>query len=266
MKRLLVTLLWLSAAGAVLPMLWLALSSITKPESLLLGRVGSGLTLANYWRVIAGTDFLVYIVNSLLVASLAALLTVALGLAAAYALTRYRVAGKGALITLLLGIPLFPQISILIYLYLQASRLQLINTYTALVLPYAALSLPLAIWYLVAALDEIPRELDYAAWLDGCSPLQYLTAIVLPLARPALVSVGLLIFLVNWNEFIIALVLTADARSRTAPVGLAMFQGAHFIPWGDIAAATMLVLAPVALLVIYAQRQLVAGLSRGAVK
>ena len=145
-------------------------------------------------------------------------------------------------------------------------RQGLLNTYTGLVLPYTALALPLAIWYLVAALDEIPRELDYAAWLDGCSSWRYFLTVVLPLARPALASVGLLVFLVNWNEFIIALVLTSDSASRTAPVGLAMFQGAHFIPWGDIAAATMLVLAPAALVVLFGQRLLIAGLGRGAVK
>jgi len=265
-KRLAGLAAWVAAGAAMLPMVWLVLTSVTTPEQLVLGRVGTELTADNYARVLLQTEFPVYIINSLAIALVSTLLTLGLGLAAAFALTRFRLVAKGPLFALLLGLPLFPQVSILIYLYLLASRSGLLNTYTGLVLPYTALALPLAIWYLVAALDEIPRELDYAAWLDGCSSWRYFLTVVLPLARPALASVGLLVFLVNWNEFIIALVLTSDSASRTAPVGLAMFQGAHFIPWGDIAAATMLVLAPAALVVLFGQRLLIAGLGRGAVK
>jgi ABC-type glycerol-3-phosphate transport system permease component len=265
-RRLAGPLAWLAVLAAAAPLAWVVLTSLTPPAALEQGRVGAALTGENYVRVATQTHFPAYLVNSAAVALLATVLTLALGLMAAYALTRWALPFKSALLAALLAIPLFPQISILIYLYVLASRLHLINTYAALILPYTALSLPLAIWYLVAALDEIPRELDDAARIDGCSPGRYFVEVILPLSSPALAAVALLVFLTSWNEFIIALVLTVDARARTAPVGLALFQGAHYIPWGDIAAATVLVLAPVAGVALVGQRLLVAGLSRGAVK
>jgi len=257
---------WLAAVLAVAPILWVLITSVTPAEKLVQGRVGAGFSLASYIRVLSHTEFPLCIINSALVALLTTLFTLGLGLIAAYALTRFRVVAKPLILALLLAIPLFPQISILIYLYLAASRLGLINTYAALIVPYTALALPLAIWYLVAVLDDIPRDLDNAARLDGCAPLRTLTSVLMPLVLPSMVAVGLLVFLLSWNEFIIALVLTTDAKARTAPVGLAMFQGTHYIPWADITAAAVVVLLPVVLLAFFGQRMLVAGLTRGALK
>lgn len=267
MRRwLLIVLAWLAAGVAVLPVVWVIITSLTPAERLTRGFAFGGLSLENYARVLSRTPFPLYIINSAVIALVTTILTLTLALAAAYALTRYHVAGRGFILALLLAIPLFPQISILIYLYLVASRLGLINTYAALIIPYTALALPLAIWYLVAALDEIPRDLDYAARLDGCTSWRVLTSVLMPLSMPAVMAVGLLIFLLTWNEFIIALVLTTDAHARTAPVGLAMFQGAHYIPWGDITAAAVVVLAPVVIIAFFGQRMLVSGLTKGALK
>jgi multiple sugar transport system permease protein len=162
---------------------------------------------------------------------------------------------------------MFPQISLVSYLFKVMTRLGWINTYNALILPYIAWILPLSLWILTSYFSQIPRELDRAAYVDGCSQWQALRKVIFPVAAPGLFSTGLLAFIFAFNEFMFALMLTADHRARTIPVGIALFQGLHGeIPWGNIMAASTLTTFPVIILTIFFQRHIIQGLTRGAVK
>ncbi|MDA8244115.1 MAG: carbohydrate ABC transporter permease [Elusimicrobia bacterium] len=226
-------------------------------------------TLANY-RAVLGTPslhFRDYLVNSMAVSALSALFTVAIASLAAYAITRLEMAGKAAVLFFVLAVSMFPQVSLIGYLFRLMSDLGLINTYAALVAPYVAWILPLSLWILVSYFAQIPKELDRAAVIDGCSPFGTLWRVLLPVALPGVLSTALLSFIFAFNEFIFALILTTDHAARTIPVGIAMFQGLHGeIPWGNIMAASALSTAPVLALTAFFQRHIIQGLTRGAVK
>ena len=186
---------------------------------------------------------------------------------AAYAFTRLRLPAKNSLLFFILAVSMFPQISLVSYLFKFMVRFNWVNTYQALILPYIAWVLPLAVWILVSYFSQIPRELDDAAFVDGCSRWQILWRIVFPVAAPGVFSVFLLAFIFGFNEFMFALMLTTDFHARTVPVGIAMFEGLHGeIPWGTIMAASVIATLPVVVVTIFFQKRIIGGLTRGAVK
>ncbi|HEX9764750.1 MAG TPA: carbohydrate ABC transporter permease, partial [Candidatus Acidoferrales bacterium] len=166
----------------------------------------------------------------------------------------------------LLCLSMFPAIANVAPLYLLFIRLGLRDNPVAIVLAHSVFALPFAIWMLTNFFQEIPDDLYRAARVDGCSHLGILRHVVLPLAAPSLLSVGLLVFIFSWNEFLYAFTLTATERSRTLPVAIALFPGLHELPWGEIAAASVLATLPVVALVLIFERRIVSGLTAGAVK
>jgi multiple sugar transport system permease protein len=208
-----------------------------------------------------------YLLNSVGIALLAALFSVAVASPAAYALTRMQVRGGQFLMFAVLSLSMFPPVSLVSSLFQFMTRLGWINTWQALVLPYVAWSMPLALWTLVSYFQQIPTELDRAALVDGASHFQAMRFILLPVAAPGVFSTGLLAFIFAFNEFLYALMLTTDSTARTMPVAIAMFEGLHGeIPWAEIMAAAAVATAPVVLLTIAFQRRIVQGLTKGAVK
>ncbi len=208
-----------------------------------------------------------YLRNSLLVSAASAVVAVFLASLAAYALTRMSLPGRGALLLLILAVSMFPPVSLVGYLYRIMASIGWINTYPALILPYVAWTLPLSVWILVSYFTRIPRDLDRAGLIDGCSRLQILLKIIFPTAAPGIFATLLLAFIFAFNEFLFALMLTTDYSARTVPVGIALFQGLHGqTPWGEIMAAACLTILPVVLLALFFQRRIVQGLTRGAVK
>ena len=211
--------------------------------------------------------FLAFLQNSLIVSSLSAVLAVLIASLAAYAVTRLPFPGKKFLMIAILAVSMFPQVSVVHYLFKLMAALGWINTYPALVFPYVAWTLPLSLWILSSYFAQIPRDLDKAGLVDGCSRLQVLFKIILPVAAPGVFSTGLLAFIAAFNEFLFALMLTTDYAARTIPVGIAFFQGLHGqIPWGEIMAAATLTTIPVVTLTVIFQRRIIQGLTRGAVK
>lgn len=184
----------------------------------------------------------------------------------AFALARLPIAGKPVILGLVLATLMFPPIAVISPLYLLMRELGLRDTLIAVGLTHAVYALPLAIWILTSFFRQLPRELYYAARMDGCSPMRALWSVFLPLARPGLAVAALLVFIFSWNEFMFALTLTASDATRTAPVAVALFPGLYEIPWGDIAAASLVVTLPVAGLAVLFQRHIVAGLTAGSVK
>lgn len=226
------------------------------------------LTLDNYRAVLADGSFVRSIINSMVVAGGATVLSLALSSMAAYALARYRFSGKQVTLYTILGMSTFPQIAVLGGLFTLARALGIYNTYSALILSYMIFTLPFCVWVLTSFIKEIPDTLDEAATIDGASAWQVLWKVILPLAGPGLVATGLLSFINAWNEFLFALTLTADNQARTVPVAIALFSGQseHELPWGKITAASTVVTVPVVLLALIFQKRIVEGLTSGAVK
>jgi multiple sugar transport system permease protein len=224
----------------------------------------------DHYRTVLTTDslhFLAYLRNSLVVSAVSAVVTVCVAALAAYALTRLPLPGKSLFLLCTLAVSLFPPVSLVSYLFKFMAGAGWINTYQALIFPYVAWTLPLSLWILVSYFAQIPRDLDRAALVDGCSRLQILRKVLLPVAMPGVVATALLAFIFAFNEFLFALMLTTDYRARTIPVGIALFEGLHGqIPWGEIMAAATLTTVPVILLALIFQRQIIQGLTRGAVK
>lgn len=225
------------------------------------------------WRHVAtvlaspSLHFTDYLANSLIVSTATAALVTGAAAPAAYALTRLPVPGKAGILLGVLAVSMFPQISLVGYLFKLLTALGLINTHAALILPYTAWTLPLTVWILTSYFDRIPRDLDEAAYLDGCGHFQVLTRIVWPLALPGLFAAFLLAFIFSFNEFLFALMFTTDYHARTVPVGIALFQGLHGeLPWGAIMAAATVTILPLIVLTRLAQNHILEGLTRGAVK
>ena len=223
-------------------------------------------TLEQYRHLIQGTGFGTWMMNSVFVAAASTFISVALASLAAYALTRLKFLGAGALTTLLLITYLLPGTLLFIPLYQTLTSLGVINSYAALIITYPTFLLPFATWVMMGYFRSIPVELEEAAMIDGASRFYIFLRITLPLAAPALLSVTLFAFTNAWNEFLFAFVFITSESLRTLPIGLQSMVVGDILPWGRLMAASLLTAVPVAVLYVYAQRFLVGGLTVGGVK
>jgi multiple sugar transport system permease protein len=258
----------LVAAYSLLPFLWQMVTAFkpTVELGMLPPLLPARLTLEHYAALFAGPSLARMLLNSTVVAVGTTLLALALGVLAAFALSLLRVRGRLLILAALLSVSMFPPIAVVSPLFLMVNALGLRDTLLALVLTYTSFALPLAIWLLVSFFGRLPREVYHAARVDGCTPAQALRYVIAPMARPGLTAAGLLVFIFSWNEFLLALTFTSTDASRTVPVGIALFPGLHEIPYGEIAAAAVLVTVPLAVLAFVFQRRVVEGLTAGAVK
>jgi multiple sugar transport system permease protein len=250
------------------PFLWQVVTSL-KPEAELtrLPPILPGSpTFEHYRTVFSGYPFLRIIANSAIVASCATVLSVSIGSLAAFGLAKLKVRRRGLILLLVLSASMFPPIATVSPLYIIIRSLGLRDTWWALVLTYTTFTLPLSIWILTNFFREVPDEIYFASRVDGCSPFQSFVKIMVPLAAPGIFTTAILVFIFSWNEFLFALTFTATPASRTIPVAIALFPGLHEVPWGDIAAASVVVTIPLIILVFTFQRRIIEGLSAGAVK
>lgn len=225
-------------------------------------------TLSHYIELFVRRPFFRYILNSGFVSIVSTLIALALGAPAAYALARLRIRGERAVLAGVLIITLFPYILLFLGLLDIVRALGLGNNYLALIIPYTAINLPLTILVMRSFFQQLPRDLEDAAKVDGYNTWQMLTQIVLPMTLPALVTTGILTFIAAWNEYIFALTFITREEMKTIPVATAQLGGASVfeIPYGPIAAATVLGTLPLVVLVLLFQRKIVQGLTAGAVK
>lgn len=260
--------LFLVAGFCLTPVFWQLLTSLRPAHELTIlpPLLPTRLTAEHYAAVLASHVFGRIILNSFVVAAGSTLVALGFGSAAAFALAKLRVKGRAAILAVVLATSMFPPIATVSPLYIVINALGLRDTVVALIVVYASFALPLAVWVLTNFMRQIPDELYAAARVDGASAPQVFYRVMLPLTVPGLVATGLLVFIMSWNEFLYALTFTATARSRTVPVGIALFPGLHEIPWGEIAAASLVVTLPVVALVLLFQRRIVEGLTAGAVK
>jgi multiple sugar transport system permease protein len=254
---------------ALIPVIWIISLSLKTPETIGDGRfIPSQWTLDNYSAVFNTGFFTSALRNSIGIALIATLISLAFASMAAYAITRLDFPGKTAILAGALAIAMFPAISIVGGLFDVWRRVGLFDTWIGLILPYLSFSLPLSIYILSAFFREIPWDLEKAAQMDGATPMQAFRRVILPLAMPGVFTAGILTFIAAWNDFLFANVLTSTDASRTAPVALAFFRGASQFtdPSGAIAAGAVVVTVPILIMVLIFQRRIVSGLTAGAVK
>jgi len=222
----------------------------------------------NYASVFKEQPFGRNILNSIFVAVSTVVLSLALAVAASYALGRIRFKGRTVLLFTILGVSMFPQIAVLSGMFELVRAFGLYNNLLSLTLSYMIFTLPFTVWVLTTFMRELPKELEEAAVIDGARPLTIVTKIFLPLMGPALATTGLLAFIAAWNEFLFALTFTLSGEMRTVPVAIALISGAssYELPWGNIMAASVIVTVPLIILVLIFQRRIVSGLTAGAVK
>ncbi|MBB6408507.1 carbohydrate ABC transporter permease [Mesorhizobium sangaii] len=223
-------------------------------------------TLEHYYNAFVEKQLHRYVWNSLVVSLATTFLCLFVGSLAAFALSRLNIKGRFGILMVILSVSMFPQIALVGPLYLVATNLGLLDTYTALIITYLALGLPLVTWVLFGYFETLPREIDEAARMDGVSVPGLLWRIILPMSLPSLVTTGLLAFITAWNEFLFALAFTSNIDRQTIPVGIANFTNLYYVPWGDIAAASAVVTVPLILLVLFFQRHIIEGLTQGGVK
>jgi ABC-type sugar transport system, permease component len=263
------SLLVLASVGALLPIYWIVNTSL-KPERNVVSSppewVPSPITLDNYANVINNSTLPTNFYNSLIVAAFTIILVLLVGIHAGYAAARFTFRGKESVMFVMLSTIMLPGIVTLIPQYLLAVSLGIYDTYLVLVLVFAAAQTPVVVWILRASFESVPRELDEAAMVDGCSRLGAFYRVVLRLALPGIAAAALLTFVGVWNEFILALNLTASDEVRPATVALYFFLGEDGVQWGRLAAASTLVVLPVCVVFIFLQKRFVAGLTAGATK
>lgn len=259
------------------PIVWLFISSITPLPQLLtvpLRWLPEHPTFEHYNRILTASrnaettasNFKVAIGNSILVAGSVTLLCLFIGSLAAYAFARLDVPLGDKLIFLLLFTQMIPGIAIMIPLYLIASRLNMLDRRITLVIIYCSFSLPFVIWMMRGYFQTIPRELEDAAMIDGCSRVGALFRVVIPLSRPGLFATGIFAFLGAWNEFLMALVMTQSLASKTMPVAMAEFIGRFRVDYGLMCTVGVIACVPPILFALVFQRYLIEGLTAGAVK
>lgn len=226
------------------------------------------LTLDHYQSLFIRRPFTFYIFNSAFVSLTSTVLALALGAPAAYALARMRLPGENIILATVLIVTLFPAVLLFLGLLEVVRVTHLGNNYLALILPYTAINLPLTILVMRSFFQQLPKDLEDSARVDGYNTVQMLISIVLPMTLPALVTTGILTFISAWNEFIFALTFITRESMKTIPVATAQLSGASVfeIPYGPIAAATVLGTLPLVILVLLFQRKIVQGLTAGAVK
>ncbi|KYF77546.1 sugar ABC transporter permease [Sorangium cellulosum] len=276
-QRVLRALFYLLVAAVVVftvfPFVWAFVSSIKPDDELFTTPVRywpGRPTLENYRLVLDNGEFQTALLNSVIVAVSVTALSLAVGSLAAYALGRFRFRGRSAVLYVVLAMTIFPQIAVLGALFEMINFFKLYNQLPALVLTYLIFTLPFTVWVLTGFLKAIPREIEEAAYVDGATPWQVFTRIMLPLSVPGMATTGILAFIAAWNEFLFALSFTQTPDKRTVTYAIQAFStttsGLYEIPWGQTMAASIVVTVPLVVLTLVFQRRILAGLTAGAVK
>jgi multiple sugar transport system permease protein len=255
-------LLW-----TLFPIFWIATASF-KTELALYARPPQWLftpILDNYRHVLNNIPFLQYLTNSLVIAIGTTMGSLVLGVLAGYGFARYRFRGSDAVRFLVLVTRMAPRLVLVVPYFLMMQKLGLLDTYTGLLIAYVSFALPFSIWLLIGFFMDVPKEIEEAAMIDGCGPLRVLLRVVIPIVAPGLVVAAIFAFLVSWNEFLFALILSG-VNAKTLPVVIAGFSTDVGPLYGEMSAAAVMVMLPNIVMTVALQRFLVRGLTLGAVK
>jgi multiple sugar transport system permease protein len=259
----------LACLSILFPFVYVFVNSLKKQIDIYTGALIFTPTLYNYDRLLFSkqSNFLLNINNTAIVAVVSTLVVMAVGTLAAYTLSRFKwsVWVSWILLGWILIFHMIPPITLVGPWYLIFRRLGLYNTLLGLQLTHITLNLPMAVWLMLSYLQDVPKELEEAAWIDGCGRVSGFLRVVLPLVVPGLMATGILSFIFSWNEFSVALNLTTST-SATIPVGIAKFAQQYEVRHGEMAAAAVLATIPAIALMFFGQRYIVKGLTLGALK
>ncbi len=249
-------------AISAFPFLWMLLQSL-KSRGDVLAYPPKWLftpTLDNFRNVLVQADFLKYFLNSTLIAMAAVALSLVIGLMAAYSMARYKQSGIGLLV---LAAKMIPHMALALPLYALFRQFHLLDTPLGIVLTHVSIALPVTIWVMVSFFEDVPRDLEHAAMIDGASRMRTFFQIALPLVKPGIVAVAVLGFIDSWNNFVFVLIL-GGRNTMTLPLAAYNFVGFETVDWGGLYAAATTIMLPVIVLAVLAQRFLAEGLSMGA--
>jgi ABC-type glycerol-3-phosphate transport system permease component len=251
----------------LLPIIWVFIASVKPDPDIMSGSLFSAsFTTKHFEAILARTDFLIALKNSLIVGAVTAIATLVLAVPAAYSLSRFKYLGRDLLGFLILGTQMLPAVAVIVPIVMIVRSLGLTNSIGALAFIHLSLGLPIAVWMLKGYVDSVPVELEEAALIDGCSRVGALCRITFPLIRPAVVAVGTFAFVLSWGEFLMALSLITKVESKTLPLALQTLFDPYSFSWGEVMAGGVVIAAPVVILFLMFRHQIVGGLSAGGVK
>jgi multiple sugar transport system permease protein len=248
------------------PFIWTFITSIKTPEEInSLSYLPAKATFQNYIDLFQQSNFLVNMLNSLIVALTTTMVTLCITLLAAYAFSRYKFKGKKFFMIVFLTINMFPSVLLLIPLFSIMRTIHILYTPLALILAYSTFTIPFSAWMLTGFLNDLPGALEEAAMVDGCSRKSAFLRIILPIAIPGVIATGVYVFINAWNEYTYAVMFT-DQATRTIPVALKLLVGEFNIQWGLLTAGGIITILPICIMFMFVQKSLIQGLTAGSVK
>ncbi|MGI6526241.1 MAG: carbohydrate ABC transporter permease [Caldicoprobacterales bacterium] len=272
-KRLVKVILYAFFVGIVFliifPFLWQFITSIRDPADIFLMPpefIPRRVSLDFYKVVFTQHNFGRYIYNSSIIGIFSTIIAVCFAIPASYAFTRIKFTGKKFWNNFILLTNMFPLIAVATPLFMSFRKVGLINTYPGLIIPSIVITLPISIWTLNAFMKKIPIELEQSAMIDGANRFQAVRLILMPLIAPGIFTAAIMAFINAWNEFMFAIIFITKKEMRTVPIAIAMMPGEYTLPWGDMAAASIVATLPILMVVVLCQKYIVAGLTAGAIK
>ena len=265
-------LLWIIVILVVFPIIWMVFSSLLTQNQIATGKIGLPKHFNNYIDMWKNINFFHYFKNSIIVCSITTVIALTIAIFAGYALARFKFPGANLFGASVLATQMVPGIMFLLPLYLLYIKIQeitgirLINTYYGLIIVYSAFFIPLSIWVIRGFFASIPKELEEAAVLDGCTKFQAFTKIILPISRVGIIATGIYIFLLAWDELIFAWVLTTSPDVATIPVGIRLYVGNYQNRYDLLMSAGVVTTLPVMVIFFALQKQFIQGMTSGAVK
>ncbi len=254
----------LSLFVLVYPTAWVFVASFRTPETMF--APGHHIYTFENYRSLLSSEFSRAIFNSLFVCIVSVLVSTAVAVVASYAFSRIRFSGKSVLFGSVMMGQTFPWIILVTPLFILFAKLGLLNSYISLIFVYVAVSIPFSIYLLVGYLESVPRTLDEAAIIDGCSRFQVITKIVAPIMMPGIVATATYAFLLCWSEYLFALAFLTDTERKTMPLMLTSYFGENVVEWGHVMAGSALTTLPTLLLFLPLQTRMTSGLAAGSVK
>ena len=257
----------LFAVWCLFPIYWLLSTSLktnlqtnSKPPVFIFKPI-----LDNYKLIIQDFDIWHIFFNSLIIASGTTFFSLFFGVPAAYALAKFKFKGNTDFSFWILTTRMAPPIAMLIPFYVMYNKLGILDTHIGLILAHISLNLSLVVWIMRGFFEDLPKDIEESSYIDGANYLSTFYKISLPISRNGIVAVGILCFLFSWNEFLMALILTDDS-AKTVPVGISKFVGFQLIKWAELAASAIFMIMPIFIFLVFFQKQLIKGLTMGAIK
>lgn len=256
-------------AVSIFPFFWILVTSF-KPGNEIYGGsafkiIANNPTLQNYKTVLFEKGILRSVANSMITSSITTLYVVIIASMSAYIIARFKFRGKNLLMAFILSVSMFPQMIVVGPIFNMFYKAGILNTYW-ITLAFSTITLPTAVWIMVTHFKQVPLSLEEAAKIDGCSSWGTLWRIIFPIAAPGVFTTAIMTFITAWNEYLLSVTLNINESYQTVPVKINYLKSQYTILWGEIAAATIIVVIPTLIIVLLFQKQIVSGIANGAVK